>query len=185
MTNIIESLKTLIGSLTDEEPMPPLHVGEVMHIWTLLTMYSEGQMFYEVAQNTTTDPELLHAVKEAQRTSLDESNSIRDFLVKEGVPLPSSYDPKPDSNPAEVPLGAKLSDEEIANLIVGKVSGCIALCGAALAQSLRNDVGMLFLKQLGILLNFGTPYKALMRKRGWLKNPPFYYPPGGEPAPQR
>ena len=28
------------------------------------------------------------------------------------------------------------------------------------------------------LLTFGTPLQALMKKRGWIRVPPYYYPPG-------
>lgn len=178
MTNLLESLANLLGSLIDDEPKPPLHAGEVMALWTLLTIYQEGQLIYQIALNTTPDQELRHAAKNALENSIEASKLIRDFLIKEGVTLPKASEPKPDSSPESIPLGVKFTDEELANLIMGKISACIALCGQALAQCLRNDVGLLLLQSMGSLLKYGTPYKSLMKKRGWLIAPPFYYPPG-------
>jgi hypothetical protein len=181
LTSIFDSFKSLIGSLTDEEPKPPLHTGEVMSLWTLLTVYQEGQMIYNVALNTTQDPELLHAVHNAVKESRECIHALEQFFKTEGIPLPSPSDQKPDSSPDQIPFGVRFTDEELANLIVGKITSCIAICGQAIAQCLRNDVGIVLLRQMAVLLNFGIPYKSLMRKRGWLKTPPEYSPPGKAP----
>ncbi|NHN35252.1 DUF3231 family protein [Paenibacillus agricola] len=179
MTTIWDAIKSIYGSLTDEEPVPPLHVGEVMSLWMLLTIYEEGQIIYKVALNTTTDPELKHAVENAVKESMEDIKMIKDFMIKEGVPLPSVLQAKPDSKSDDIPQGAKFTDEELANLIVGKVTTCIALCGQAVSQSLRTDVSLILLKSMGRLIQYSAPYRSMMRKRGWIKTPPYYYPPGG------
>ncbi|CAG7652819.1 hypothetical protein PAESOLCIP111_06643 [Paenibacillus solanacearum] len=179
MTTIWDTVKSMLGSLTDEEPKPPLHVGEVMSLWTLLTIYEEGQLVYEVALNTTTDPELRHAVENAVKESLEDVQMIKQFLIQESVPLPPVAMAKPDSNPAGIPPGVKFTDEELANFIMGKISACIALCGQSISQCLRTDVSVMLFRSMGRLLQYSAPYRALMRKRGWIKVPPYYYPPGG------
>jgi hypothetical protein len=178
MTTIWDAIKSIIGSITDEEPVPPLHVGEVMSLWMLLTIYEEGQVIYKIALNTTTDPELRHAVENAVNESMQDVEMIRDFMIKEGVPLPQASDVKPDSNPNNIPQGVKFTDDEIANLIVGKLAASIALCGQALSESLRTDVGFIILRTMSRLLQYNAPYRSMMRKRGWVKVPPYYYPFG-------
>lgn len=46
-------------------------------------------------------------------------------------------------------------------------------------MTIRNDVGLILLGTLIELLKFGTSLKSMMIKRGWIKVPPYYYPPGG------
>ncbi|BFT69428.1 DUF3231 family protein [Paenibacillus sp. P36] len=178
MTTFWDAIKSVLGSLLDEEPVPPLHVGEVMTLWTLLTIYEEGQVIYKIALNTTTDAELRHAVENAVHESLQDIEMVRDFLIKEGVPLPSVSAEKPDSESNQIPLGVKFTDDEIANLIIGKITACIALCGQGVSQGLRTDVTIILLRSMSRLLQFSAPYRSLMRKRGWIKPPPYYYPPG-------
>ncbi|MEK3720655.1 DUF3231 family protein [Paenibacillus sp. FSL H8-0034] len=175
----MDTIKSMFGSLMDEEPVPPLHVGEVMSLWMLLTIYEEGQIVYKVALNTTTDPELRHAIEEAFKQSMEDVKMIKDFMIKEGVPLPSVAQGKPDSKSDDIPQGVKFTDEELANLIIGKVAACIALCGQAVSQCLRTDVALILLSSMGNLLKYSAPYRSMMRKRGWIKTPPYFYPPGG------
>lgn len=174
MTSVWDAVKSVVGSLTDEEPQPPLHIGEAMMLWAMLTLYEEGQVIYKMCTNTSADPELKHAIENAEAESKEDIDMIRSFLIKEGVPLPPVSQPKPDASAAAIPPGAKFTDEELANLVMGKISAAIVLCGQALAESLRTDVGLIVLSSQARLLKFAAPYKALMNRRGWLKIPPPY-----------
>ncbi|MGB8953938.1 MAG: DUF3231 family protein [Tumebacillaceae bacterium] len=181
MTRLLESIAAVVKSFTDEEPKPPLHVGEVMMLWTALTLFQEALAGYIVASNTTTDPQLKHALKNAVEGAKSDIRIVKDFLLREGVPLPPTSEPKPESNPDMVPLGVKLTDHEIANAISAKVAACISMCGTSIAQSVRTDVALIFLQFQVQLIKFGGPLREMMKKRGWLIIPPYYYPPGGLP----
>ncbi|MDQ0242759.1 hypothetical protein J2S09_000295 [Bacillus fengqiuensis] len=54
----------------------------------------------------------------------------------------------------------------------------MTLCGKGQADAVRNDVAIMWLKFYINIVTFGTTLKTLMKKRGWLKVPPYYYPPG-------
>ncbi|WP_456359663.1 hypothetical protein [Bacillus sp. Y1] len=49
---------------------------------------------------------------------------------------------------------------------------------AAASESIRTDVGLLFIQFQTEKFAFATRLKHLMRKRGWIRVPPFYLPPG-------
>lgn len=181
MPNVIEALISLLKPQVDEESKVPLHVGEVMALWTYQALLDEAAVYEEVALNTTEDHDLRGSVKDAIEMCIGQSNRLRDFLRSEGVPLPPVTEPKPASDPTMVPLGAKLTDNEIANGISVKVVSAITLCASGAAQSVRNDVGALWLRFQSEQMLFGVTLKQLMKKRGWLKIPPYYRPPG---APQ-
>lgn len=77
-----------------------------------------------------------------------------------------------------MPLGVKHTDEELANLVSVKVAAEITLIGQALAMAVRNDACGLLLDIQFELLKYGSSLKTLMRRSGWIKVPPYYYPPG-------
>lgn len=181
MTRLLESIASVVKAFTDEEPKPPLHVGEVMTLWTMLTIFQEAHAGYVIGLNTTTDPELKHALTNAIQASKTDIRLLSEFLLREGVPLPPASEPKPESNPDAVPLGVKLTDHEIANAISANIAACISLCGTGIAQSVRTDVGLIYLQIQVQLMKYGAPLREMMKKRGWLITPPHYYPPGGLP----
>ncbi|KHD84178.1 DUF3231 family protein [Bacillus ginsengihumi] len=178
MTNIFESLKDFISPLIDNEKNP-LHVGEVSNLWILLTMLEDGISLYQTSLNTSKDGELLHTLEKGMQLSINSINKLKTFMQHEGIPLTKPAEPKPKSNPDSIPLGVKQTDDEIANLVSVKVAAEITLIGQALAMTIRNDVGLILLGTLIELLKFGTSLKSMMIKRGWIKVPPYYYPPGG------
>lgn len=178
MINPFEAVWDMMKGNMDNEPKAPLHVGEVMNLWTLLTIFEDAHAVYIAALNTTTDDELIHAIKNAEKESKQDVKELKKFLEREGVPLPPTAEGKPKSDPNEIPLGVKLTDSEIANAISAKIAACITFCGKGMAESIRNDVAMLLLKHQTRLMIYGESFKSLMRKRGWIKVPPYYYPPG-------
>ncbi|PWW28363.1 uncharacterized protein DUF3231 [Cytobacillus oceanisediminis] len=68
--------------------------------------------------------------------------------------------------------------EEIANDVAFKLVVCLQACGKGQADSIRNDVGMMWLGFYMEWVTVGKVLKTLMIKRGWIKVPPYYYPPG-------
>jgi hypothetical protein len=182
LTNPLESVIAIIKNFIDEEPKPPLHVGEVMDLWTAYTAFNEAHVLYQVGLNTTTDTDLKHALQSAYNSSNADSKKIEHFLMKEGVPLPTLSSPKPVSKADSVPEGVKLTDDEIANLIAVKIGASITFCAQAMSKTVRTDVGLLFFEMQVNLMRYAAPFKNLMKQRGWLKVPPKYTPPG---APER
>ncbi|MCM3595065.1 DUF3231 family protein [Metabacillus idriensis] len=178
MTRAIESISAIIKNFIDKDPKPPLHVGEVMDLWTIFTAFHEAHSLYQVALNSTIDPDLQHVVQNALEGSKKDTQDIEDFLLKEGVPLPLVNPKKPLSNAAAVPEGVKLSDDEIANLIAVKIASSITFCAQAMSKTVRTDVGILFFEIQVELMKFAAPLKNLMKERGWLRVPPKYSPPG-------
>ncbi|MGV3465719.1 MAG: DUF3231 family protein [Heyndrickxia sp.] len=178
MTNLFESIKDFFKTFADSEDPNPLHTGEVTNIWLLLTLLEEGVITYQVGLNTTTDDALIHTFNNGIQLSEITINKLKTFMIKEGIPLPPSSEDKPKSEPNAVPLGVKFTDSELVNLVSAKVAAEIVLIGQTLAMSVRNDFALLIMQFLFELLKYGTSLKTLMRQRGWMKIPPYYYSPG-------
>jgi hypothetical protein len=176
--DIVEAVKNVVQSLMDDEPKPPLHVGEVMSFWSFLSELADQQVHSEAGINSTTDPDLRNAFHDAIKMFKSQKERLIDFMRLEGVPLPSLSESKPNSDPNEVPLGVKLTDEELANSLNIKMVLGISICTNAITECVRNDVNMIWVEFLQEYMNLGVTLKTLSKKRGWLKVPPFYYPPG-------
>ncbi|HJV17728.1 MAG TPA: DUF3231 family protein [Bacillales bacterium] len=178
MPDVIQAINKVIQSYVDNESKPPLHVGEVMSCWSYLSELADEQVHSEAGINSTTDPELRKAFFEVVKMFKSQKERIIAFMLSEGVQLPPLSESKPQSNPRDVPLGVKLSDNELANSLNIKIVILISFCANAITQSVRNDVTLLWLEYLQEYMTFGATLKDLVKRRGWLKVPPSYYAPG-------
>jgi len=175
VTTIKDALTGILGNVTDDEPKSPMHIGEVMNLWLYHGTLTEANRYVEIALNTTTDDELIVALKHSFEDCSKQVAKIEDLFKKEGISLPPTPTPKPRSNPDDVPLGVKLTDDEIANGLSLKVVSAITLCASGISQAIRSDIGTMWLNFLLARVKFGAMLNSLMRKRGWIKVPPYYY----------
>ncbi|MDD9270238.1 DUF3231 family protein [Paenibacillus sp. GCM10023248] len=178
MTNIIETIASYFKPELDDEPKQPLHVGEVMSLWTFYTALGEAIAFYGVFLNITTDAKLIDAINGAKEETERAISSLKEFMINEGIPLPDISSEKPKSDQELVPLGVRFSDKEIANFIAVKTAGYIAFIGLAMSQAVRGDVGVMFLGFMTTVLKYGTTLKSMMIEKGWITVPPYFKPVG-------
>ncbi|MCR2805661.1 DUF3231 family protein [Paenibacillus soyae] len=174
--NLLEILKDAILPFSDGKK-PPLHVGEVMNLWFYLTATEQTLRGEEISLNTAQDPELkekikdvIHNVHHPIRTELQE------FLRDEGVPLPKTTPDKAVGDFRTLPDNAKLSDEEIANLLSFNIVLGITYACRGMTESVRPDVAAMFAKYQMKKAAFSITFRELMIKKGWLLVPPAYHP---------
>jgi len=178
MSNVLQALFHTIKSFMDDEEKTPLHIGEAMSCWTYLAGLKEAVGYEEAAINVTTDQELRDALEDGLKICRSQIKRVQEFMIAEGIPIPSAPDPKPLSDPQAVPMGARMSEKELANGVSVKVIASILACATGMSQSIRNDLGLMWIELQSEQLTFGATLKALMKKRGWLEVPPTYVPPG-------
>ncbi|WP_306010406.1 DUF3231 family protein [Bacillus sp. MMSF_3328] len=178
MTSIFEALKVYLQQSLDNEPKNPLHVGEVMSCWMYLALMDEATVYIQIGLNSTNDDEVIGLLKESLEQCDAQRQRFKKFMQVEGVHLPPTSEPRPNSDPNAVPLGTKLTDDEIVNGLSIKTITAITHCAAGASQSIRIDVSSLFTQCLLEKMKYGYSLKHAMRKRGWIKVPPYYYPPG-------
>lgn len=178
MANIFEATYNALKLSMDNEPKSPVHIGEAYACWMYVALMTEASTFMQMANNMTTDDELKEMLNDSIKQCEKHSKEITTFMRKEGIHLPNTSEPRPNSDPNSVPLGTKMTDEEIANGVSIKTVTAIVHCATSAAQSIRNDVGMMWIEFLNGKMLFGQSLKTMMRERGWIKVPPYYYPPG-------
>lgn len=178
MPNIFEAIFDYIKTTYDNEPKSRLHIGEAMGCWLYFTALAEEVPVLEASLNTTTDDELIKLLKKAKNLGEHQINILKSFMINEGIPLSQVSESKPKSDPNNVPLGVKATDEEIANFISAKVAANIVMSSTNMSQCIRNDISLMWARFHTEKLVYGMELKTAMRKRGWLKVPPYYFPPG-------
>jgi hypothetical protein len=178
VVNIIETIMDAMKSMKMQDEDQPLHVGEVMSCWIYLAGLELAKVSVQAALNTTTDDELRAILEEDMKLGISQRERLHNFMTKEGITLPPSPEDLPQSESNSIPLGVKLTDDVIANELSLKIVSLIMRAAGAASESIRTDVGLLFIQFQTEKFALATRLKHLMRKRGWIKVPPFYVPPG-------
>ncbi|MFC0273151.1 DUF3231 family protein [Metabacillus herbersteinensis] len=178
LPNKIEALFDYLITRFDTEPKSRLHIGEAMGCWLYYTALAEEIPVLESALNTTTDNVLIELLKDGTKLGINQKKILGEFMIKEGVALPDISGHKPNSDPNSVPLGVKATDIEIANLISAKVATNIVMCSSNISQCIRSDIGLMWIRFHSEKAIYGMDVKTKMREHGWIKVPPYYYPPG-------
>jgi spore coat protein CotF len=177
---VLETVLDAMKSLTVQDEDQPLHVGEVMACWIYLAGLELAKVSVQTAINTTTDDELKVLLEEDMKLGTSQRKRLHEFMIKEGITLPPAPEDMPISDSNSIPLGVKLTDDVIANELSLKIISLIMKAASATSESIRTDVGFLFIQFQTEKLAFATRLKHLMRKRGWIRIPPFYVPPGSQ-----
>ena len=172
--------ESLLGLMAKDRDKP-LHVGEVMNIWKIMVAYEEGHAVFDALRNHTADPELKRLVE----SFLNEFESpwmdrIKRFMQEEAIPLPQTSTTKTNANQADIPPGAKLSDQEIADLLAAKLVASTAFVQQALLECLNYKLATLLVELEVAAYRHSFVVRETMERRGWLMQPPPWH--GSKPA---
>lgn len=174
--NIFEVINDTFEPFLDGKKRP-LNIMEATNLWFFLAISNTTMRNEEIAYNLAQDQELKEKLRDA-KVSVHQpiAKEIQDFLLAERVSLPQETPPKPTGNFQLIPEGAKLNDEEIANIMSFNLLIGITYASRGLTEAIRADVGLIFFKIIAKKAIFGSSLKKLMDKRGWLQVPPDYKP---------
>ncbi|MGJ9383819.1 DUF3231 family protein [Salipaludibacillus sp. CF4.18] len=178
MPNILEAIQHAFNSIVDDEPKPPLNIIEASYSWLYYGIAKEAIAFEEAGLNTTRDDELKGMLNDAIKLCTDHAQQLEKLMKNEGVTLPPVSESKPKTDNKDIPLGVKLTDEEIANGLALKVLAMSNKSASGVAECVRTDIGVMWLQFFNEVAVFGATLKIKMRKRGWAKYPPAFTPPG-------
>lgn len=169
--NWMEVVADLVKGRKQAKQMP-LHVGEVMNLWTFLTATENFANSEIVALNSVEDKQLREKMEELiEKFHQPAIAEVKKLLLEENVELPKGPTEKPRQKVNEPPAGT-MTDEEIANLVMFNLVWAINFCSRGLTESIRQDVGALFAKAIIQKSAFAVTLKQLLIEKGWIKVPP-------------
>ncbi|RXJ00237.1 DUF3231 family protein [Anaerobacillus alkaliphilus] len=145
----------------------PLTVIEMAHISKNTETNSIGRTFIAGFSQTANDPKVRKYMERGTEIAAKHETVFRDILIKEGVPLPSSWD-STISKSIEAPFSDKLMMFQIVSLNELSVSGY----GASIGSSLRKDLSGHYTRLVAEILQYGNDGVKLMIENRWLEQPP-------------
>lgn len=173
--NYYEVIKDAFVPFLDNKKRP-LNVGEVMNLWFYLIGTHQTLRIDQIAFNTTQDQELKSKLEEMIKdVHKPMTIELTEFFKAEGLALPNTTPEKPFGEELkEIPEHVKLTDEEIANLMIFNLTIGLNAAVRGITESVRADVGMMFAKYQMMKMTFMITFKDLMKKKGWINIPPYY-----------
>ncbi|MEH6992483.1 DUF3231 family protein [Neobacillus drentensis] len=171
---VFEVIQDIFQPFMDGEKRP-LNVMEVSNLWFFLLGTETTMRNEEIGINLAQDPELKQILKDIRETvHIPIRDELKEFLMKEGVPFPQSTPEKPVGDFMSIPDGAKLNDEEMANLMSYNLAMGVTSAAKGLTESIRADVGLIFSKIILKKTTAGLTLKQYLDKREWLRIAPYY-----------
>ena len=153
----------------------PLNVMEVSNLWFFLLGTETTMRNQEIGCNLAQDLELKQILKDIKDTvHIPIRDELKEFLQKEGIPLPQSTPEKPAGDFRNIPEGAKLNDEELANLMSYNLVLGVTYASKGFTESIRADVGLIFSKIILRMTGAGLIMKQYLDRHEWLRVPPYY-----------
>lgn len=150
----------------------PLHVGEIMNLWTMLTATQNfnnmEEIFLHIVEDTQLREKMQDLIENFHKPLI---NEIEHILIKGGISTSQPPNKKPPLQKM-IPNEGRMTDEEVANLVVFNLVWAIKHCARSLTESLRADVGQLFTKAIMQKTAFSATMRLLMADKGWLHTPP-------------
>ncbi|HEY3367181.1 MAG TPA: DUF3231 family protein [Symbiobacteriaceae bacterium] len=158
-------------------------MGEAFNAWTYYVAVKESRILCLMMLNHTNDTELKEVIEHFISDVLEpQGEQLSDFLRNEGIDMPHGTGDKPKANEQQIPPGAKMTDNEISNMLIVKLNGLLLFCFMGLFSGLRDDISGMFYNFQGHVIVQTYTLKKLMQKRGWLLVPPYYYASHGAPV---
>ncbi|AYC30516.1 DUF3231 family protein [Paenisporosarcina cavernae] len=163
----------LSGNAKDE----PLHEGEVFGIWSYMLANNGLKSLYQLFINHAGDKELISLLKDAVQTIQTEENQTGELLKSNGIGLPPTLPDRPQATAEQIPVGARISDQEIMGILSMNVAQGLVACSMVMGQCLREDVGMMFGQFHAAKALMGAKVLRLTKEKGWVVPPPLHSTP--------
>ncbi|MCJ8008760.1 DUF3231 family protein [Lederbergia wuyishanensis] len=163
-----------MGILSGNPKDEPMHYGEVFGLWTYL-MSTKGLLTcYQIYLNHAGDSDLQSLLNEASQLTTQEVKEIESLLKETGVALPPTPPERSKAALEDIPPGARFLDPEISTLLARDIAAGLLSCSTVIGESIREDIGMMFLKFHTERATLGAKLLRLVKEKGWLIPPPLH-----------
>lgn len=163
-----------MGILNGNPKNEPLHYGEVFGAWSYLVSKNGLIAGYSTLANHVGDKDLKSLLQDIIRGAKQEKEKVEDLLKVSGVALPPASPEKPVANSEAIPVGARFTDPEIAAMLARDNALCLAACSQMMGQSVREDIGAMFLGFHTNATQTGLRILRMNKEKGWIIPPPLH-----------
>ena len=162
-----------MGILSGNPQQEPLHYGEIFNLWSNVTMAKGHFDLYQTFVNHCGDKELRHFLQQVIESTIQPAiKQMEQLLVEAEVNVPPTPAQRPSVTVEQIPSGARVQDGQIAAIVASDIGVCLTAYSAAIAQSIREDVGTLFATLHVKKVTDGATLLRLMKEKAWIVPPP-------------
>lgn len=171
--NIQKTIRSVVMGILSGNPQDePMHYGEIFGTWTNLLANNGLIAGYQVYINHTGDQDLKRLIEEAIQGLKNENQQLEELLKVNGIGLPPAPPDRPIAKLEDIPVGARYNDPEISAAVSKDVAAGLVACSQAMAQSIREDIAMMYGQFHLAKAQFGAKMLRLNKEKGWLIPPP-------------
>ncbi|MFS0723826.1 DUF3231 family protein [Paenibacillus sp. 1P07SE] len=161
-----------MGILSGNPKDEPLHYGEIYDVWQF-SLVAKGCISANRASSYHAgDNDLKKILEEIIDQAELEASECDTILTHNGIaPIPA-LPARPAVKLEDIPVGVKLSDQEIASMIAADTALGLVNCSQIMAKAVREDIATLFAKYHATKAAIGLKILRLNKEKGWLIPPP-------------
>ena len=161
-----------MGILSGNPKDEPMHYGEISSVWSASTMAKGAVSFYQAYLNHAGDKDLKKLIADYIDQAKQEIKELDEVLNANGIAPALTMADRPKANIEDIPVGARLADQEIAIAISVDTSTGLVACTQAMSMCIREDIGALFAKYVAAKTVLGGKTLRMLKDKGWLIPPP-------------
>lgn len=163
-----------MGILSGNPKDEPVHYGEVFDVWAF-SMKAKGCVsIYRAYNFHAGDKDLKEILGDLINQAELEVKECDTILTSNGIAPSPDLPARPEAKLTEIPVGARITDQEIAALIAADTAASLVTCSQIMGKSIREDVGALFGKYHLTKAALGLKILQLTKEKGWLVPPPLH-----------
>jgi len=163
-----------LGILSGNPKDEPVHYGEVFDVWAF-SMKAKGCVsIYRAYNFHAGDKDLKEILGDLINQAELEVKECDTILTSNGIAPSPDLPARPEAKLTEIPVGARITDQEIAALIAADTAASLVTCSQIMGKSIREDVGALFGKYHLTKAALGLKILQLTKEKGWLVPPPLH-----------
>jgi hypothetical protein len=163
-----------LGILSGNPKDEPIHYGEVFDVWAF-SMKAKGCVsIYRAYNFHAGDKDLKEILGDLINQAELEVKECDTILTSNGIAPSPDLPARPEAKLTEIPVGARITDQEIAALIAADTAASLVTCSQIMGKSIREDVGALFGKYHLTKAALGLKILQLTKEKGWLVPPPLH-----------
>ncbi|MCZ0701965.1 hypothetical protein J2T56_000257 [Natronobacillus azotifigens] len=163
-----------MGILSGNPKKQPLHYGEIFSLWSYLLTAKGNYASYQTFSNHAGDKELKQLLDDLIQGIKQETETIEEILKVNGIALPPAPPERSLANLEDIPSGAKFNDSEISATISLNIGQGLIACSKIMAESLREDIAMIFGNFHMNKAQVGAKALRLNKEKGWVIPPPLH-----------
>jgi hypothetical protein len=163
-----------MGILDGNSKKEPMHYGEVHAVWMYLVGLNASLVLYQLLINHTGDEDLINLLKDKIHTVKGHSEELEELLKENGIELPGKPPEKPACDRDNIPVGARLTDPEVAASTEREIIAGILACSGIMGMSIREDIALQFAGYHATVAQYGLRLMRIKKKKGWLLVPPLH-----------